>query len=113
MTYQCDGTLGAGGPDPVDCEKLAWSGLYAGSGGSKGGVSGDGFNLDANAEVELLSGVPRFWTEGTSLSHFLLLPEMISRDYHPKLSLFHGHILVSPLALRKRKSKQMTRQTVD
>lgn len=26
MTYQCDDSLG-GGPEPVDCEKLSWSGL--------------------------------------------------------------------------------------
>ena len=105
MTYQCDGTLGAGGPDPVDCEKLAWSGLYASSGDSKGG-SGNGFKLDANAEVKLLSGVPRFWSEGRPLFHFLLLPETMSKDYHPKLSLFHVHMLVCPITLRWKKSKQ-------
>ena len=51
MTYQCDGNLGTGGPDPVDCEKLSWSGL----------------SNDFEEKVELRKGVPRFWSEGVWL----------------------------------------------
>ena len=52
MSYLCDGNLG-GGPNPVDCEKLSWSGLKP----------------PENVEV-LQAGVPKFYTEGQS---FLLL----------------------------------------
>jgi len=57
MTYECDGNLGVGGPEPVDCEKLGWSGLSS----------------DPDAEVELQKGVPRFWSEGASPSVLLFV----------------------------------------
>ena len=53
MTYQCDSSLG-GGPDPVDCEKLSWSGLKT-----------------PDSVETLEAGVPKFYSEGKSafLSH--------------------------------------------
>ena len=47
MTYQCDATLG-GGPDPIDCEKLSWSGLKP-----------------ADSVETLQPGVPKFYSQGT------------------------------------------------
>ena len=46
MVYQCDATLG-GGPDPVDCEKLSWSGLKT-----------------PDTVETLEAGKPKFFSEG-------------------------------------------------
>ena len=48
MTYQCDDSLG-GGPDPIDCEKLAWSGLRS-----------------PDNIATLQPNVPQFFTQGIS-----------------------------------------------
>ena len=47
MTYQCDDTLG-GGPDPMDCEKLSWSGLKP-----------------PDSIETLQPGVPKFYSQGS------------------------------------------------
>lgn len=52
MTYICDDSLG-GAPDPVDCEKLAWSGLKP-----------------PNSIETLQPGTPKFYSQG-SFSRFL------------------------------------------
>ena len=49
MSYQCDSSLG-GGPDPVDCEKLSWSGLKT-----------------PDTMESLQAGVPKFYSEGEPL----------------------------------------------
>ena len=46
MVYQCDSSLG-GAPDPLDCEKLSWSGLKT-----------------PDTEETLVAGVPQFYSEG-------------------------------------------------
>ncbi len=51
MTYQCDDSLG-GGPDPIDCEKLSWSGLKP-----------------PDSIETLQPNVPQFYTQGKSAFH--------------------------------------------
>ena len=54
MIYQCDDNLG-GGPDPLDCEKLSWSGLKP-----------------ADSIETLQPNIPNFYTQGKqSLPHFI------------------------------------------
>ena len=62
MTYACDSSLG-GGPEPVDCEKLSWSGLKA-----------------PDSVETLEAGVPKFYSEG-KLNSFLSLFGSLSHEF--------------------------------
>lgn len=59
MVYQCDSSLG-GAPDPIDCEKLSWSGLKT-----------------PDSVETLEAGVPKFFSEGNRDSYSSL------RDFNP------------------------------